>query len=172
MASLIAHADLVIGGSGSSNWERCALGVPALVAVLSADQAPIAQALDRLGVRKQGVILRAALVLFGKKFLPDFPQCALRLARFRGVTKDEFIDQKDVRGPAFNLLETNPARESFISYALLRVRASRPFQRAPIILCSIRLLQAHCRSPSTSLRRSTAATTSNALVRITQAAMR
>jgi ATP-dependent DNA helicase RecG len=29
------------------------------------------EALDRLGVRKQGVILRAALVLFGKKFFPS-----------------------------------------------------------------------------------------------------
>lgn len=50
MPSLIAHADLVIGAGGSSNWERCALGVPALVVILSENQAPIAQALGRAGV--------------------------------------------------------------------------------------------------------------------------
>ncbi len=94
---------------------------------------------------------------------------------------------------AFNLLETNPSRESFISYAFLQVRACRrrggrntaiSLQRAPIISRSIRLPQANCRSPSTTLRqaqcrspsttlrRSAAATTSNAPVRIAQAAMR
>ena len=59
---------------------------------------------DRLGVRSNGRILRAAVVLFGRRFLPDFPQCELRLARFRGTDKAEFLDQKAVRGPAFRLL--------------------------------------------------------------------
>ena len=50
MPSLIAKADLVIGAGGSSNWERCALGVPALVSVLAENQSLIAQALDSAGV--------------------------------------------------------------------------------------------------------------------------
>ena len=50
MPALIAQADLVVGAGGSSNWERCALGVPALVAILADNQAPIAQALDSAGV--------------------------------------------------------------------------------------------------------------------------
>ena len=50
MPTLIAKADLVIGGSGSSNWERCALGVPALVVILAENQANIARALDSAGV--------------------------------------------------------------------------------------------------------------------------
>jgi UDP-2,4-diacetamido-2,4,6-trideoxy-beta-L-altropyranose hydrolase len=50
MAGLIVSADLAIGAGGSSNWERCALGVPALVAILAENQAPIAQALGRAGV--------------------------------------------------------------------------------------------------------------------------
>jgi UDP-2,4-diacetamido-2,4,6-trideoxy-beta-L-altropyranose hydrolase len=50
MPTLIAQADLVIGGGGSSNWERCALGVPALVVILAENQAAIAQALDSAGV--------------------------------------------------------------------------------------------------------------------------
>jgi ATP-dependent DNA helicase RecG len=62
-------------------------------------------ALDRLGLRKDGQLLRAAVVLFGKTFMPDYPQCELRMARFRGVTKAEFMDQRSVRGPAFKLLE-------------------------------------------------------------------
>jgi len=62
-------------------------------------------ALDRLGLRKGGQLLRAAVVLFGKTFLPDYPQCELRMARFRGVTKTEFMDQRQLRGPAFKLLE-------------------------------------------------------------------
>ena len=63
------------------------------------------QLLDRLGVRRGGKLLRAAVVLFGKTFLPDYPQCELRMARFRGVDKTEFLDQRHVRGPAFKLFE-------------------------------------------------------------------
>jgi ATP-dependent DNA helicase RecG len=61
--------------------------------------------LDRLGLRKGGHLLRAAVVLFGKTFLPDYPQCELRMARFRGTDKTEFLDQRQLRGPAFKLLE-------------------------------------------------------------------
>ncbi len=61
--------------------------------------------LDRLGLRKNGELLRAAVVLFGKTFLPDYPQCELRMARFRGLDKTEFLDQRQLRGPAFKLLE-------------------------------------------------------------------
>ena len=50
MAKLIAQADIAIGASGSSNWERCALGVPALVTILAENQVATAQALDRAGV--------------------------------------------------------------------------------------------------------------------------
>ena len=41
------------------------------------------EALDRLGLRKDGQLLRAAVVLFGETFMPDYPQCELRMARFR-----------------------------------------------------------------------------------------
>ncbi|MBM4078486.1 MAG: hypothetical protein FJ278_02220, partial [Planctomycetes bacterium] len=36
------------------------------------------------------------MVLFGKKFMPDYPQCELRMARFRGTDKTEFLDQRNV----------------------------------------------------------------------------
>ncbi len=60
--------------------------------------------LDKLGLRKNQRLLNAAVVLFGKKFLPEFTQCQLRLARFKGVDKAEFIDQTQLLGNAFHLL--------------------------------------------------------------------
>jgi ATP-dependent DNA helicase RecG len=65
----------------------------------------LADVLDRMKVRKDGRILQAAVVLFGKVFMPDYPQCELRMARFRGIDKTEFLDQRQIRGPAFKLLE-------------------------------------------------------------------
>jgi ATP-dependent DNA helicase RecG len=65
----------------------------------------VADVLDRLKLRRDGRVLQAAVVLFGKEFLPDYPQCELRMARFRGTDKTEFLDQRHVRGPAFKLLE-------------------------------------------------------------------
>ena len=58
MPTLIARADLVIGAGGSSNWERCALGVPALVAILADNQAPVVHALARAGaIRTAGATI-------------------------------------------------------------------------------------------------------------------
>ncbi len=65
----------------------------------------IASILDRLGLRNGSNLLNAAIVLFGTRFLPDFPQCELRLARFKGLDKSEFMDQNQLRGNAFYLLE-------------------------------------------------------------------
>jgi ATP-dependent DNA helicase RecG len=64
----------------------------------------LGRVLDCLGVRRGTTLLRAAVVLFGRRFLPDFPQCELRLARFRGVDKTEFLDQRQIHAPAFKLL--------------------------------------------------------------------
>lgn len=38
MAELIHHADLAIGAGGVTSWERCALGLPALVSILAENQ--------------------------------------------------------------------------------------------------------------------------------------
>jgi ATP-dependent DNA helicase RecG len=37
--------------------------------------------------------------------MPDYPQCLLRMARFRGTTKSEFEDNRQIRGNAFKLFE-------------------------------------------------------------------
>ena len=49
-------------------------------------------------------LLQAAVVAFARDPLPNYPQCALRLARFRGTTKTEFLDQRQLTGHAFLLL--------------------------------------------------------------------
>ena len=47
---------------------------------------------------------RAAVVAFASQPLPWYPQCALRLARFKGTNKDEFLDYRQLTGHAFKLL--------------------------------------------------------------------
>lgn len=61
--------------------------------------------LHGLGLVKQDMILRAAVVLFGRpdRLLPDFPQCLLRVARFKGTEKGEFLDNRQFHGHAFEL---------------------------------------------------------------------
>lgn len=61
--------------------------------------------LNRLGLRKDGKLLNAAVVLFGTQFLPDYPQCRLRMARFKGTDKTEFIDNQQIDGHSFELLD-------------------------------------------------------------------
>lgn len=49
MAELMAAADLAIGAGGSASWERCCLGLPALLVALADNQIDIAIALDSIG---------------------------------------------------------------------------------------------------------------------------
>jgi len=49
MATLMADADLAIGAGGTTSWERCALGLPALVLIVADNQIPIAEALADAG---------------------------------------------------------------------------------------------------------------------------
>jgi ATP-dependent DNA helicase RecG len=59
-----------------------------------------------LGLMKDGKLLRAAVVLFGKpeRLEVEMPQCLLRVARFRGVDKTGFLDNRQFHGHAFDLL--------------------------------------------------------------------
>ncbi|MHB8767287.1 MAG: ATP-binding protein [Deferrisomatales bacterium] len=61
--------------------------------------------LARLGLKPGGRATNAAVVLFGTRFLPDYPQCGLRLARFKGVDKTEFLDNRQLHGHAFTILD-------------------------------------------------------------------
>lgn len=49
MCDLMSKADLAIGACGTTAWERCALGLPALVIVTAENQAEIAANLARIG---------------------------------------------------------------------------------------------------------------------------
>ena len=59
-----------------------------------------------LGLLRDGVLLRAAAVLFGSTERLEFeiPQCLLRVARFRGTNRMEFLDNRQFNGNAFTLL--------------------------------------------------------------------
>jgi UDP-2,4-diacetamido-2,4,6-trideoxy-beta-L-altropyranose hydrolase len=50
MPELMADADVVISGAGSTCWEMCFLGLPAIVIDVAENQRPIAQELDRRGI--------------------------------------------------------------------------------------------------------------------------
>jgi len=50
LAPLMVHADLAIGAAGATSWERCCLGLPALVITLAENQKPIAAELNRRGL--------------------------------------------------------------------------------------------------------------------------
>lgn len=57
------------------------------------------------GLLRDGEPLNGALVLFGRheRLLPLFPQCTLRMARFRGSEMGEFLDMRQETGNAFQL---------------------------------------------------------------------
>lgn len=61
--------------------------------------------LHGLGLMKGNVLFNAAVVLFGLNFKPYYFQCRAKLARFRGIDKDEFLDSRQVEGHAFKLYE-------------------------------------------------------------------
>jgi len=52
MSRLMLEADLAIGASGSTSWERCCLGLPTLLYILAENQREIALNLERLGAVK------------------------------------------------------------------------------------------------------------------------
>lgn len=62
--------------------------------------------LQGLGLIRGGTLLRAAVVLFGRaeRLLIDYPQCLLKVARFRGIDRTEFLDNRQFRGNIFDLL--------------------------------------------------------------------
>ena len=73
--------------------------------------------LQRLDLTKDGRILQAAVVLFGnqERLACDYPQCKLRVARFRGLDKSEFIDNRQFKGNAFEVLRSG---ERFLSQTI------------------------------------------------------
>ncbi|OFW68456.1 MAG: hypothetical protein A2X70_07150 [Alphaproteobacteria bacterium GWC2_42_16] len=62
--------------------------------------------LDKLELVKDGRFTNAAIVLFAKKVKPNYPQCQITMAKFKGEDKlSGFIDSRIVQGNAFILLD-------------------------------------------------------------------
>ncbi len=84
-----------------------------------------------LGLLRDGVLFRAATVLFGRADRVEcaMPQCMLRVARFRGLDRSEFLDNRQFYGNAFMLLasaerflrETLPIASHFESDQMVRI---------------------------------------------------
>lgn len=60
--------------------------------------------LEKFGLLKHGILNHAAAVLFANREMVEYPQCLLRLARFRGTDKMVFMDSQRVQGNLFRLL--------------------------------------------------------------------
>jgi ATP-dependent DNA helicase RecG len=70
----------------------------------------IGEILDRLGLRVNGVLTRAAQVLYGRRFLPDYPQCLLKMGRFRGVeVTGQIVDNRQEQMNAFTMVREGMA---------------------------------------------------------------
>jgi UDP-2,4-diacetamido-2,4,6-trideoxy-beta-L-altropyranose hydrolase len=52
MAELMLEADIAIGAGGSTSWERCCLGLPALLYITADNQRAIVENLERIGAVK------------------------------------------------------------------------------------------------------------------------
>lgn len=60
--------------------------------------------LEKFNLLHDGILNNASAVLFGHDFY-YYPQCLLRLARFKGTTKDEFIDNQRITDNIYTLLD-------------------------------------------------------------------
>ena len=60
--------------------------------------------MEKFGLMRDGILNHAAAVLFGKHENMEYPQCLLRLARFRGTDKAVFMDNQRIHGNFFQLL--------------------------------------------------------------------
>ncbi len=61
--------------------------------------------LDKLNLMVDDGLTNAAVILFCSNERKQFMQSEVRMARFKGITKSEFIDNKVFRGNAFELFE-------------------------------------------------------------------
>ena len=92
IAKLMQSADLSIGSGGSTNWERCSLGLPAIVSIVSDDQMDVTQALSQKKyIISLGIVKKikdedyvSAILSFNKEKLCQMSQKCFRLVDGRG----------------------------------------------------------------------------------------
>jgi len=97
MASLMASADIAIGGAGSTSWERCCLGLPSLLVVMADNQVEAAHAMDKQGVainlgryeepRFKESLQLALLRLSNREHLSSMIDASQRLTDGNGATR-------------------------------------------------------------------------------------
>lgn len=88
-------------------------GIAAGRVPVTAENETIEGILKSWNLIEDGRINNAAVVLFAKEVLPRYPQCHLKLGRFRGTDMlGDFIDNKEYFGNAFRMLKE---ANSFIS---------------------------------------------------------
>ncbi len=68
-------------------------------------RASIDEILKKFELLVDGKLVNAAVVLFCKNERKQFMQSNLKLARFKGITKSEFLDEKSLRGNIFDLYD-------------------------------------------------------------------
>lgn len=70
----------------------------------------IGEILDRIGLRSNGILTQAAHVLFGKRYLPNYPQCMIKMGRFRGTTVlGDILDNRQEHINAFAMIREGMA---------------------------------------------------------------
>lgn len=65
----------------------------------------IPKLLESLQLLIDGRLRKAAVVLFGKRFDVDYIQCQLKMARFKGINRHEFLDSDAFSGNIFESLD-------------------------------------------------------------------
>lgn len=68
------------------------------------DTEDAATLLKKFKVMRGGRLLNASAVLFGNDAMIDYPQCEIKMARFKGTGKNEFGDERREEGNIFKLL--------------------------------------------------------------------
>lgn len=63
------------------------------------------EALEELGLLQEARLIQAAVVLFARNPFTYYPQCSLRLACFNSTEKNNFIDNKQMHGHVFMLID-------------------------------------------------------------------
>jgi UDP-2,4-diacetamido-2,4,6-trideoxy-beta-L-altropyranose hydrolase len=94
MADLMVSADLAIGGAGSSAWERCVLGLPAILVVLADNQKVIAKALSDCGANGHVDLHDTDALIAMFKSLCDTPQTVLQMSQISAGICDGHGAQK------------------------------------------------------------------------------
>ena len=71
----------------------------------SIDTENAAELLDHFKLRRNGVLLNGAAVLFGKADRIDYPQLEIKMGWFKGTDQRVFLDNSHVQGNVFKLMD-------------------------------------------------------------------